>query len=51
MSAQTTAMTAASVGPPTTRRCRLCGAPLEHTFVDLGMSPPCEAYVTAERLD
>jgi SAM-dependent methyltransferase len=29
--------------------CRFCGAPLEHTFVDLGMSPLCESYVPAER--
>lgn len=27
--------------------CRLCNAPLEHTFVDLGMSPPCESFVPA----
>lgn len=27
--------------------CRLCNAPLEHTFVDLGMSPPCESFVLA----
>ena len=31
--------------------CRLCGAPLEHTFVDLGMSPPCESYLTADQVD
>ena len=31
--------------------CRLCGTPLTHTFVDLGMSPLCESYVSAERLD
>jgi SAM-dependent methyltransferase len=30
--------------------CRFCGAPLRHTFVDLGMSPLCESYVPAERL-
>lgn len=30
--------------------CRFCGAGLEHTFVDLGMSPLCESYVNAERL-
>jgi hypothetical protein len=30
--------------------CRLCGTALVHTFVDLGMSPPCEAFVTPERL-
>jgi hypothetical protein len=31
--------------------CRLCGAKLTRTFVDLGMSPLCESYVPAERLD
>jgi SAM-dependent methyltransferase len=31
--------------------CRLCGAPLRDTFVDLGMSPLCESYVPADRLD
>lgn len=32
-------------------RCRLCGDSLAQTFVDLGMSPLCESYVTPERLD
>lgn len=31
--------------------CRLCGAELTETFVDLGMSPPCEDFLTADRLD
>lgn len=31
--------------------CRLCGAPLEHTFVDLGMSPPCESFVPAAEIN
>jgi hypothetical protein len=31
--------------------CRLCGAELIDTFVDLGMSPLCESYLPAERLD
>ena len=31
--------------------CRLCGADLTHTFVDLGMSPLCESYVAADRVD
>ncbi len=31
--------------------CRLCGTLLKHTFVDLGMSPPCESFITAEQLD
>jgi SAM-dependent methyltransferase len=33
------------------RLCRLCGAILTRTFVDLGMSPLCESYVPAEALD
>jgi SAM-dependent methyltransferase len=31
--------------------CRLCAADLTETFVDLGMSPLCESYVSADRLD
>jgi len=31
--------------------CRLCGVNITRTFVDLGMSPLCESYVPAERLD
>ena len=34
-----------------THFCRLCSAPLRHTFVDLGMSPPCESFVARDRLD
>ncbi len=30
---------------PTDLRCRGCGAPLTHTFVDLGMSPLANSYV------
>jgi SAM-dependent methyltransferase len=30
--------------------CRFCGAPLSHTFVDLGMSPLCESYRSAAQL-
>jgi 2-polyprenyl-3-methyl-5-hydroxy-6-metoxy-1,4-benzoquinol methylase len=36
---------------PSLHACRLCGADLTRTFVDLGMSPLCESYVPAERLD
>jgi len=32
-------------------QCRLCRASLTHTFVDLGMSPPCERILTADELD
>jgi SAM-dependent methyltransferase len=31
--------------------CRLCGTALTETFVDLGMSPLCESYLPADRLD
>jgi hypothetical protein len=31
--------------------CRLCGAELTETFVDLGMSPLCESFVPEHRLD
>lgn len=31
----------------TAPKCRFCGLPLTHTFVDLGMSPLCESYVSA----
>jgi SAM-dependent methyltransferase len=30
--------------------CRFCQSPLEHTFVDLGMSPLCEDFVKPEGL-
>jgi hypothetical protein len=33
------------------RCCRLCRGPLTTTFVDLGMSPPCESFLTAGQLD
>src|ERR1044072_6801780 len=31
--------------------CRFCGRNLTHTFVDLGMSPLCESYISAEQLN
>ena len=31
--------------------CRFCEAELRHTFVDLGMSPLCECYVSADHLN
>jgi C-methyltransferase C-terminal domain/Putative zinc binding domain/Methyltransferase domain len=36
---------------PATPSCRLCGTHLTRTFVDLGMSPLCESYVSADHLD
>jgi SAM-dependent methyltransferase len=29
--------------------CRSCGASIQHSFVDLGMSPLCESYVSPEQ--
>ena len=37
--------------PNNHRGCRFCGTKLEHTFVDLGMSPLCESYVSADHLN
>jgi SAM-dependent methyltransferase len=31
--------------------CRLCGAGLTETFVDLGMSPLCESFLPADQID
>jgi hypothetical protein len=35
----------------TTAHCLFCKAPLTHTFVDLGMSPLCESYLTSDQLN
>jgi len=34
-----------------TKPCRFCGASLQRTFIDLGMSPLCETYPTATDLN
>jgi SAM-dependent methyltransferase len=36
--------------PDASSGCRFCGGAL-HSFVDLGMSPLCESFLTADRLD
>jgi SAM-dependent methyltransferase len=41
---------AARAAPTAVPSCRFCGAILERTFVDLGMSPLCESYVPADRV-
>jgi SAM-dependent methyltransferase len=33
------------------QKCRLCGSQLDHTFVDLGMSPLCESFLTQSQID
>lgn len=32
-------------------QCRFCDTPLNHTFVDLGLSPLCESFVPADRVN
>ncbi len=34
-----------------TPSCRFCGAELHYTFVDLGMSPLCESYVSTDQVN
>jgi hypothetical protein len=36
---------------PVSFPCRFCGTPLRHTFVDLGMSPLCESYLSIQQLN
>lgn len=31
--------------------CRICSKPLKHSFADLGMSPLCESFLPADKLD
>ena len=35
----------------TNASCRFCNTPLKHTFVDLGMSPLCESYLSLEQIN
>jgi 2-polyprenyl-3-methyl-5-hydroxy-6-metoxy-1,4-benzoquinol methylase len=35
----------------TSAACRLCGAPLQLSFADLGMSPPSNAFLKVDQLD
>src|SRR5690606_3568415 len=42
---------AVTSAPPKSGHCRFCGAPLAHTFVDLGMSPPCNNILKLHQLN
>jgi C-methyltransferase C-terminal domain/Putative zinc binding domain/Methyltransferase domain len=44
-------LTNPSTTAPASTTCRFCAAPLATTFVDLGMSPPCQTHITAEQLN
>ena len=37
--------------PASGMTCRFCGHAADHLFVDLGMSPLCESFLTAEQLN
>ncbi len=39
------------VAAPGAAECRFCGTPLQHTFVDLGMSPLCQSHVEPDALN
>lgn len=47
----TTAWPAAQPGAPKPGCCRFCGTPFRHTMVDLGMSPLCESFVPADKVN
>lgn len=51
MNAESLELVRSAQSPRFMGQCRLCGAGLKHSFVDLGMSPPCEDFRTAEQLD
>ncbi len=41
----------AAAGKPSRGRCRFCGAPLALGVLDLGVTPLCESYVSADALN
>ena len=50
--AETTKESLVQSGEPVCQaHCRFCGEPLASTFVDLGMSPLCESYLSIEQLN
>jgi hypothetical protein len=42
---------AGDITPPQPPVCRFCSTPLRDTFVDLGMSPPCESFLRADQVN
>ena len=48
---ETASKTTGGTGKTASARCRFCAAPLSATFVDLGMSPLCESYLSREQLN
>ena len=46
-----TPLSAANDSPHVAGTCRLCGAGLKHTLVDLGKSPLCETFLSEKQID
>ena len=51
MNVETASAALAEAQEATPHHCRLCGSAVDHTFVDLGMSPLCESFVPSNRAD
>lgn len=51
MKAQNKLRTGSTTSLNIATRCRFCGTGLQYIFVDLGMSPLCESFLTADRLN
>jgi hypothetical protein len=50
-SSEPRAKAGAELASPVSFPCRFCAANVRHTFVDLGMSPLCESYLTVQQLN
>jgi len=50
-SSEPSAKPGAELASPASFPCRFCGTNVRHTFVDLGMSPLCESYLSVQQLN
>jgi hypothetical protein len=50
-SSEPSAQAGAEPASPVSFPCRFCGTSVRHTFVDLGMSPLCESYLSVQQLN
>lgn len=50
-SSEPRAKAGAELASPASFPCRFCGTNVRHTFVDLGMSPLCESYLSVQQLN
>src|SRR5580700_1820778 len=49
--ASSSAKAGVELASPVSSPCRFCGTNVRHTFVDLGMSPLCESYLSVQQLN